>query len=339
MNVDVPRPDDRHPLDVELVAYADGELEESKAVVVAAHVSGCDRCSSILRNLSDPVAGDIHVDEVDFDVTQNLPSLFATEVVGEPSVGELWHLEWGDAALVALVLDADVDRYLVAAVTAEAPAEPGPTIEIPETANRLTLYVWPALRRTVPLGVFNRPVGDQVPTDVVTAALTRGFESASDWSTATRLADLLARLDQLSEATWIPVVAEEPVILGDLVRARGLRPSALAQLSGVPAGAITELVRGVRQATPDEAARLAATLDVPAVDLGQPVSIPRALARAIDRPVHRAAIRLRALHARVTEAAARLDLAETVLAMPARTAHAERDVDAWDQLVRHQLDG
>lgn len=105
---------------------------------------------------------------------------------------------------------------------------------------------------------------------------------------------------------------------------------------------ITEILRGRRAATLDEASRLAAVLDLEPAQLRRAVHLPAALVHAVERPVHGLAIRARAAAASITEAAARLLVAEGVVATPARTTATERDVEL-DTVIHDvffdQLDG
>jgi hypothetical protein len=129
-----------------------------------------------------------------------------------------------------------------------------------------------------------------------------------------------------------------PIDIRALLLGRQLTPSAVQDATGVPAAVVNELARGRRTATADEAAVLAPVLGVTASELTQPVTLPDKLVAAIERPLHRAAIRLRAVAAQVSEAVMRYWVGAAVVAMPARTTVAERDVDAWDALVSQYLD-
>lgn len=201
----------------------------------------------------------------------------------------------------------------------------------------LAFYLWPAAEFSVPLGVFSRRAG--AVGEHVLAALN-AVGSMRSWEGALRQLELIRVGEQLSTAQWVPQVpADAHVPLRELLRARALRPSDVEARTGIRAADLTAMIQGWREATDSEAAQLAELLDVSPSVVKRPVALPPALVRAIERPVHRAALRLRALRNQTSEALARLAVARSVLAMPARTAVAERDVETWDQLVRQYLDG
>jgi transcriptional regulator with XRE-family HTH domain len=331
--MDPARPDE-HPLDEDLVAYADGELAAGVRENVEAHVVACEACSALLGRLTDPVAG-----ETDDRVTAQPYSIVVIEpkpITGEPDVGDLWQLDWERGALLALVLAVDARTIQVAPVSAEDPLDER-AVAFDAGDLGATLFAWPSLRRSVPLGVFGYPVGEIAP-EIATVIRDAQPAAARDWNGALQVADLMAVLDILSEASWAPQPAEEPLSLRELLQARGLLPAELSAATGIPASAITELLRRARTVSEEEANALGKALDVNPNLLRAPASIPAALVHAIERPVHRAALRLCALAQGISESAARMHAAEAVVAMPARTTNQERDVEAWDQLLRHHLD-
>jgi transcriptional regulator with XRE-family HTH domain len=266
----------------------------------------------------------------------------AGEVHAEPAVNELWLLDWDSKGLLAAVLTADDARLVIAPVTAEAPEEADDAVVVPASSSpaSVELHIWGGLRREVPLGVFLRPAG-RVSTEAISQARSMPAPGTRSWAAGMQRAELVAAVDTLSHASWIPDVTEAvaAVRLADLMRDRRLRPAALAEVSGVPVAAITELLREQRRATADEVERLAAALQVEPADVRRPVGVPAALVHAVERPIHRVGIRVRAAAAGVSEAAARVMVAEAVIATPARTTSGERDVETWDQLIRHYLDG
>lgn len=346
MSTYVDTPGGDHPLDAELVGYADDLLADPDRERVARHVVGCGRCQRVLDELGpgwsegdvDAVVASVAVD-IPGDKLATLPTL---EVEGEPATGQLWLLEWAGSALLAAVLDAAGTRFLVAPATAEVPdsAEAGIPVAPAESPTGAALHLWGSLRRDVPLGVFLRPVG-RLPATVVAQAASMSPVPPSSWTSALQSAELVAAIGVLANSTWVPEPELEATAspIAELVRAKGLRPQALAEQSGVPVAVITEIVRERRAATLDEASRLAAVLDVEPAQLRRPIHLPAALVHAVERPVHRLAIRARAAAASITEAAARLLVAQAVVATPARTTATERDVETWDQLVRHHLGG
>lgn len=342
-DVDMPRPFGGHPVVDDLVALADGDLSGPDAQEVRDHLDGCAACRAIFDRVGAPIdlpSSDDPVDRYTFVPLAPMP------VTGEPVVGDLWQLDWEADALVAVVVDIADDHFVVAPVTTEPPSDAAEAARIQLIVPDTIVWAWPATAE-VPLGVFGHPVGTASAADV--DEVRRRMRETRDRSLLEdlaiggldllRRADLAAAVTALADAQWLPDAAEEALSVRDLMAERGLRPSLVAELTGLPASAITELARGVRRADDTEAAALADVLDVPAARLRGGVSLPGALVRAVERPVHRAAIRARAIAAGMTEAIARLAVAEAVYARPARTAgDTERGVDAWSELVAHHLD-
>lgn len=325
----------RHPADVDLVAFADGELVGQAADEVRHHVAGCPDCSETLRDLDDPIEGDIT--DVVGELPEGIASLYSTEAWRDPQPEEIWHLEWDSDAALAVVLSAGDDGLEVAPVTAEGPGDAA-TVVVPAAESPLgvALFVWLGLRRPVPLGVFSRP-GGSVRIDQDAPAAASAGPLTPD--TAMLRAELAGVVDRFSAAAWAPspAMAAGAVSLSQLLRDRNLKATELARAAGLQPADITALARGVREMSADEASRLAAALNVTPDTLRRPAVIPPALIRAVERPLHRLTIRLRALGENIGEAAMRLQVAHGVLAMPARTSAADRDAQTWDELVRHYL--
>ncbi len=342
-DVDMPRPFDGHPIVDDLVALVDGDLAGSKADEVRDHVDGCAACRAVFERVGAPIDLQSSDDPVD---RYTFVPLSPTPITGEPAVGDLWQLSWELDTLLAVVVDVADDLFVVAPVTIEPPSSPTEAARIRLNAPVAIVWAWATVAE-VPVGVFSHPVGAASAGDVDDFRVRMRETSfrplledlAAGGRDLLRRTDLAAAMSALADAQWLPDAAEEPLSVRDLLADRHLLPSQVAELAGLPASAITEIARGVRRADDTEASALAEVLDVPAARLRGHVSLPDALVRAVERPVHRAAIRARALTAGVTEAIARLTVAEAVYVRPARTAgDADRDVDAWSELVAHHLD-
>lgn len=341
--VDLPRPSDGHPVVDDIVALADGDLSAADAQAVSGHLGGCVACRAIFERVGAPIdlpTSDDPVDRYKFVPLSPMP------VTGEPAVGDLWQLDWEADALIAVVVDIADDRFVVAPVTTEPATDPTGAARIELDEPDTVVWAWPT-SADLPLGVFSHPVGTASAGDVDTVRArmeeTSGRTLLEDLAVGgldlLRRADLASAVTALADAHWIADTTEDALSVRDLMADRRLLPSQVADRTGLPASAITELARGIRHADEAEAAALADVLNVPAARLRGRVSLPAALVRAIERPVHRAAIRARAAAAGITEAVARLTVAEAVLARPARTAgDTERDVNAWSELVAHHLD-
>ena len=323
----------RHPEDVDLVAFADGLLDDADTAAIAEHVASCAVCVAALADLDS-----LEVPVLDLDVAMptDLSMLFQ-DPDGDPQQGELWRLEWDSNAMLALVLGAAGDTFTVAPVTFEEPTDSiAAVVPVEDSPVDAPMFVWHRLARQVPLGVFLAPAG-QLP-DAYLEYEPAATSFAED--TARLMVDLAMTTGALAEAWTLVAEAAEPgeaaAGLPDLLQ--NLVPSEIKAATGIPTVAVTELRRGDRSATDEEAELLASYLGMPVDDVRGRPSIPVMLARAIERPIHRAHIKSRAVAEHVTEMVMRGTVAEGVMPIAARTtAGVERDVDAWDELVRHYL--
>lgn len=323
----------RHPEDVDLVAFADGLLDDLEARVVADHVAGCSQCAEAIADLDGPFDP---VSDVSVALPADLSSLFQ-DPAGDPQPSELWRLEWDGAGLLAVVLVVEGETIMVAPVTFEEPNDPVATV-VPAGDSPIDapMYVWHRLTRQVPLGVFLAPAGE-LPMAYLAEEPAAG---AFGEDTALLMADLAMTAGALAEAWTLTAAASTPEAgapLPDLLRQHV--PSEIKAATGIATAAVTELRRGDRSPTAEEAELLARYLGVPADTIRGQVPIPLPLAWAIERPIHRRHIQARAAANRVTELRMRRTVAEGVMPLAARTTGtAERDVAVWDELVRHYLD-
>lgn len=344
--VGLPRPDEGHPVIEDLVSLVDGHLDADAAKAVERHVSGCAACRELTATVSpllDVGQSTPEVTEYEFEPLVPLP------VAAEPGVGEVWQLDWENDAAAVLVLERSELSAVVTAVTQEQLRTESPRERIDLASPAVSVWVLP-LVATVPLGVFRCPLGwvddgaaPALRADSEATVAADPLELAD--SQPGLIADLLDRLDltaavrSLGAASWIPAMPATTVFLRDVFSARGLRPSVVADMTGIPVSEVTALLRRARLPTDDEAEALSAALDIPAERLRPGMDFPVELIHAIERPVHRASIEERAVADGISEAAARFRTAEAVHAMPARTTPGERDVDTWSELIGQYLDG
>lgn len=323
----------RHPADVDIVAFADGDLDEVSARAVARHVDGCNRCSGLLESLLPTL--DVEMSTAPAVGSVDLSPVFGNPPYADPAVGNVWRAEWDTTGLVVLVIGLAATGYTAVPLTFERPTDPV-SYEIPAGASPVgvPLHAWPALSGELPLGVFLTPVGN-VPGDYVDVPLTTmSFGTA----TAMQMAELIAAVTALATAPGIETTGDAGAAvapLADLLRAHPT--SALNTATGIPLEVITGYKRGARTPTADEAERLAGFLGVPAASLTVPVELPTALLRAVQRPIHRPRIRQLARDRSVPEVVMRRRVAEDVLPMAARTTAGDRDLAAWDELVSQYL--
>lgn len=328
---------DRHPLEVDLVAYVDGELDPLSAKRVATHVEGCSSCAHLIRDLEPPIA-DINVAEIDVVDLSAYADLLDGPAATEPHTGEVWSLEWEHLGLLVAVLS-DGPTYRVCPLSAETPEPTTDTtpVLVSSRDRQVPLHLWFSVTADVGLGVFSRLAG-RLTDDTRAVPKAQSDAGSQTWVAALHGLAYRCALEAFETAQWVSDHdGAEVVSLDTLMRNQSIRPTSLAQQTGIPPSSVTELVRGRRTPSDDEAQRLASVLGVTPEALRAPVQVPSALQHAIERPVHRDAIRSRAAQAGVTEPAERQQLAEVLLQTAARTTTSERDVEAWDQLLRHQL--
>jgi hypothetical protein len=323
-----------HPLDLDLVAFTDGDLDPAGTAAIGSHVSGCGRCRSLLADLGPRIElGDMSPPRLDlpFDLAQ----LFAGKATDDPCPGEIWRVEWDGAGFLVLVLGGGPEAFSVAPVTFEGPEDLVAT-EVPpaDAPFEIPIYVWHRLSREVPLGVFLAPFG-ALPMGYLEAGPTAATFGSS---TALLMADISTAVERLADAVTFdlepaPALAEAlPALL------KGHATSEIQKATGIALSIITGFKRGDRRATSEEAARLAEYLGVQVSAVSGVIRLPSALIRAVQRPIHRIAMRLSALRAGVSEMAMRILVAERAYALPARTSGADRDVSAWDEIVSQVLD-
>lgn len=322
-----------HPADVDLVGFADDELEEATARAVGRHVRGCARCRDLLGRLLPPLAS--ATDETPRAVPRPLSVAFDTPSDRDPDVGELWRAEWDSAALLVLITGRVDDAYTAVPVTFEEPPDPV-AYEIPSDASPVgaALHAWPVAAAELPLGVFLAHMG-AVPLAHADPPIRAAPFGAA---TGLLLAEIIADIAALASARAFDSTADDhgQSPLPDLLRDH--RTSAISQATGIPLEVVTGYKRAERTPTPAEAERLGDFLGLPAASLAGRAALPAPLLRAVQRPVHRPRIRVLAAEHAVPEAVMRTRVAEEVLPMAARTTRGERDVAAWDELVSQYLD-
>lgn len=339
-----------HPLIDDLIAFADGELDKKSAAEIAGHVEQCVTCRAVLERVGPPIALMSPEPVALFSFTP----FAALPVSGEPAVGEVWQLDWADAAVLAAVVESYEDGVGVVPISREGSQDESFSIAVEMFERPDRLFVWHRLASTVPLGVFSYPVGrlsdgsqrrvsESLAAGVLAQAVSvvdvaLGRDRSMPVVDVLFEADMAVAVASLADASWVPESSAALVPLGELLRERALMPTTVEAATGIPAASITELVRERREATEEEAVALASVLQLPVDRVRRQPAVPAALAHAVERPAHRASVRLRALQGGLSEASARLQVAQEALALSARTSGAERDVETWDELVRHSLD-
>ena len=341
--VHIPQSSEDHPLLDDLVAYADGELDDQTAQRIAEHLERCTACQHTVATIAPPLA--VELPELDELLGDRPGTLAPMEVDDDPLAREVWQLDWEDAAVAAVVIETDATGALVRIVTQDRPVGATEADRLSLAEPDVALWMLPIWTH-VPLGVFRYPLAISEPDalDAIPTTFTpntyplHGDPAPTDGIDALQRAELASAVVTLAIASWLPPMIDEPLALRDLLRDQHRQPSAVADATGISPAELTSLLRGTRQATPEEADALAAVLEVPAERLRVHVSFPDALVRAVERPLLRSAIESKAMTDGMTEAASRLHTAEAVHAMAARTTRGERDVNTWTELIRQHLD-
>jgi transcriptional regulator with XRE-family HTH domain len=347
-----------HPSDLELVAWADGDLAGAESIVIGTHIDTCPACQGLIAGLqpplpppaSRPAAPNTEV------LPGSLMEVLAARCVADPGAGQLWQLEWDGRGAVGLIVGVDADTVRV------VPAEDDPhlgdawalLLEEADSPIGLGFVLWTGLAVSVPMRVLNVLLGvvpEPVMTGVQDALAARAAHrlGAADGigapissvldERAQLVESIKRRFAELAVATWLPATAGEPVRVGELLQAAGLQATQVAEHLGLPPREVLKLVRNQRPLSPEEAARLAELLGVAPSTLGATVSIPAELVAALDRPHRRTQLRALAETAGTSEAAFRRAEALAILPMAARRTGAPDAGPDWEQLVEDRLRG
>lgn len=342
MNGSVGGPDSaRHPFLDDLVAFTDDELDADERAAISTHLHSCAECR-------DTVSAVVPLDDVDSDAEipgswdaerpQLVPLVLAEPSAG-PSAGEVWTAQWsGDAYLVVLVTVRDrvVDTV---GVTLESPSRSsGWVVPIELATPGPALFAWPTVRASLPVGVLSQVAGPLTAASLTRATATTPAGRQPGWGDLSLLHDLEAGLAELAAVVWVPTVEGAAPSVKRLLTAQALQPSTLAARTGRPASAWTEILRETREPTDDEAAELASILELPVEAVRRPPNIPADLAAVIEQPSARSRIRRRAAQRSVSEGAERIQLAQQLLAVAARTTTSRRDRTTWEGLLADVLD-
>jgi plasmid maintenance system antidote protein VapI len=347
-----------HPSDLELVAWADGDLAGVESSVIGAHLEMCPACRGLVAGLqprlspsaSRPAAPKTEV------LPGSLMEVLAAGCVADPGAGQLWQLEWDGRGAVGLIVGVDADTVRV------VPAEDDPhlgddwALLLEEAASPIGLgfVLWTGLAVSVPMRVLNVLLG-VVPEPVMTgvqdafAARAANQAGAADGigapissvldERAQLVEGIKRRFAELAAASWLLAAAGEPARIGELLRAAGLQATQVADHLGLPPREVLKLVRNQRPLSPEEAVRLAELLGVAPSTLGATLAIPTELVTALDRPSRRTQLRALAETAGTSEATFRRAEALAILPMAARRTGAPDAGPDWEQLVEDRLRG
>jgi len=315
-----------HPTDSELFDFAAGVLDDDRRRAIAKHVATCPECNHITSD----AMSDWHVATPAFAEASG-----TAEIVGsrdrDPAVGDVWRATWDDVGEIVLVVRVDADYPYAAPVVVAAP-EPDSTS-----------YLWPATDN--PFGsdasVFVS-FASPLPPCVFDEWLTDG-PKLTGWTAPSRQrpdiaqlswrAHLLAAMAELATATWIEAEDREPQRLSEALAEAGLTTSAAARALGLQPRDLTLVNRGKRGLSDQELERLA-ELGVTTQRLLRRPNVDTNLARDLDRPRWKPAVRREMRKRMLDEARTRSSVALEAQQLAARVSKeaptAARD---WTPLI------
>ena len=257
----------------------------------------------------------------------------------EPQQGQIWRAAWEDAVADVYIVDADDDIILAMPVTPDS----GIVSAIhhlgeDESPLGYAIAVWAGLQRELPLIVLDGCYGqiEDPLGEVDLPAQSELIDSAREVDPRSEFIGRLERqFELLATATWMP--PEQPIgPIRELVRGTGLRLRDIRDQTSLadeiltrinrstwwlPASQIEELFEALAT-SPSDLPRSEAFFDTPG------------LPRAINSPSRKAAFRDFSRRKDISEAEARLEAADQVLAAAARQSKPEVDEQArWDYLL------
>jgi len=259
----------------------------------------------------------------------------------DPVAGEVWRAAWGPTVQLILVLGVghdDIDAMplspdLELADDDTVSFEPGPPL-------KHALGAWRSLRSRLPARVLDVRVSAAASDDSVTRILSGAGIGAAVSSVLDERAQLRSvlsdRMTLLGKASWAPERVDQ-IDIGARIKEVGAKPSALARELGVTPGEITDLARGDRTPSADQATKLAGLLGVPAEQL-RVGSLDPELVRALDRPRFRKRLaELGRAEGYTDEAAWRLQVARNELPVAARVTRSKDPRHRWEGLIEDYL--
>ncbi len=274
------------------------------------------------------------------------PSLDALSTIFQapaltPSPGEIWRSAWGSCVQLVMVANVGDDEVDAVPVSPDVELADDETVRVePRAPLAHSLGAWCGLRRRLPLRVLDVRVS-AVGAEDLRAVLDGGGQgspitSVLDERDQVRTV-MAGRMAELAEATWLPSTSNI-VDLAERVRERKLKPSQLAKKLGVTPGDVTDLIRGDRVASPEQAEILAPLLDGKAEQLLS-VQLDPDLIWALDQPKFRRRLAERGLaEHEPDEGAWRLQVATSKLPIAARTTGVTDGRTRWMGLIEAYLD-
>lgn len=258
-----------------------------------------------------------------------------------PERGQVWRARWDKVADVVLLTG--VSSATVEAVPLSIETELADDSAVHLSADEQPLgydvVAWMGLAQSVPVRILDVMLGE-VPDATLNGLADRpvaGVRIVASYDDRGQVRDAIAdRLKELATATWLPEDVSH-VDLRELMQARGLTTSQVAKQLGMEPGSVTSIIRGDRSPTGDQAAALAALLQVdnPSAFMA-PISAD--LVSVIDLPAYRKRLATLAERQGVPdEAAWRRQVATGELATAARITGGADAKQRWVVLLEDYL--
>lgn len=270
----------------------------------------------------------------------SLAAIFQTPPA-DPMPAQIWRSAWDwsvQLILLTEVRDSDIEAVPLSPEVEFADNE---TVLV-DPSGPLThrLGAWCGLKRKLPIRVLDVTVGSigADDLDAVGRGIGEGAPITSVLDERGQVREAMStRMGALAEAMWAPTSAD-PIDLVERFRQRSLRPSQVAQELGISPGDVTDLIRGDRAPSPEQAETLAPLLDV-APEALLSVEVDPDLVWALDRPRFRRRLAERGLlEDESDEGAWRLEVAKNRLPIAARTTGSTNARTRWVGLVETYLD-
>lgn len=270
----------------------------------------------------------------------NLPWPQTEDTTTGPNPGELWLATWDDARVLVYVLAATGNTFEVSAASTPITGNDH-TVIVTEGQSPVAgaaLHIWADIRAALPLRAFDHRLGTapDLLNPVATANVTPTGAFPAITGDLDPRREELARLEDdlatVASARWQPDV---PVRLRDLIT--GIRPSSLANATGLEPGDADQVLDGRRALTPPQVDAVADKFNVPAravAAAARPV-IDDTVVALFDQPARTRMLRKRAATSGRTVPEEMYAIALPLMQQAARTTgHEDRD---WEALIDDAL--
>lgn len=295
---------------------------ETPDAAVAAHLQACPACRATLASVKgEAVSTDAYIE---------VESKAAPQPPRELQVGQVWRLEWDSETAFGMIRDHD-----------ESGVEILPVVEDPDLIKDAWLK-WS--RDESPVGFsaalwagpnvrIRRFVLDQYYDTIELPRLLPEPKVPVAYSDA---ADALIRetswtLDFLASQDWVPPNAG--IDWDTILEKSEVSYEELAKELDLSLPRVLELRQGMDELPPDKLELAAAVLRIDVSEVPGPPPIRPALVWALDQPVRRASIRIKALEWGEDEAGTRRRIAQEVAAPRYRNAGDRDSREFWEQAV------